>query len=378
VLAITAAILFHPRSVEAADNPHGLLVYVGTLSGAKSKGIYAYRMDPATGSLSPIGLAAETPSPSFLDIDGRGRFLYAANEINHFEGKAAGAVSAFAIERETGKLTLLNQRSSVGAGPCHVALDRTGKFALVANYGSGSVAVLPVEADGRLGEARTFRQHEGRSVNPERQAGPHAHCMALDPANRFALACDLGLDKVLIYRFDPQAGTLTPNEPAHAEIKPGSGPRHLAFAPDGRHVYVINEMEATVVAFDYDAKRGALKETQTISALPDDFKGQKWAAEIEVHPSGKFLYASNRNHNSIAVFAIDKRTGKLTLVQHEPTQGKTPRHFTIDPTGRFLLVANQDSDNIVVFSIDTATGRLKPAGQTVEAPTPMCIKFVPR
>jgi 6-phosphogluconolactonase len=353
------------------------LVYVGTYTGEKSKGIYVYGMDLATGSLTPMGLAAETPNPTFLDIDPKHRFLYAVNEIERFEGKAAGAVSSFSIDPATGKLTFLNQRSSGGSGPCHILLDRTGKNALVANYGGGSVAVLPIEKDGKLGEASAFIQHQGRSIHPERQTGPRAHCMIMDAQNRFALACDLGLDKVLIYKFDAKKGTLVPNDPAFASIKAGSGPRHVTFSPNGRHAYVLNELQPTIVVFDYDAKRGVLNEAQTISTVPDDFKGTNYGAEIEVHPSGKFLYASNRGHDSIAIFAIDPKKGTLTLVEHQPTQGKTPRHFGIDPTGKYLLAANQDSNSIVVFGIDAENGRLKPTGQVLELGAPVCVKFMP-
>lgn len=353
------------------------LVYVGTYTGPKSKGIYVCRMDVATGKLTPLEAAAETPSPSFLAIDPKHRFLYAANEVDHFDGKPAGAVTAFSIDAQTGKLTQLNQRSSMGSGPCHLIVDQKGRNVLVANYGSGSVAALPIQPDGRLGESTAFIQHAGKSVNPGRQDGPHAHCLALDAADRFALACDLGLDKVLVYRFDSKHGTLIANDPTSTPLKPGAGPRHIAFAPNGRHAYVINELDSTVTAFAYDTKRGALNELQTISTLPEGFKGGNYPAEIAVHPSGKFLYGSNRGHDSIAVFAIDPKKGTLTAVQHQSTLGKIPRNFAIDPGGKFLLAANQNSDNIVVFSIDANTGRLTPTGQELPVPSPVCIVFTP-
>jgi 6-phosphogluconolactonase len=358
------------------EDPGKCLVYVGTYTGAKSKGIYGYQLDLATGSLTALGLAAETPNPSFLDINPRKHFLYAANEIDHFGGKASGAVSAFSIDPATGKLSLLNQRPSIGTGPCHLVLDRGGRNLLVANYNSGSITALPIGPDGRLGETTAFIQHAGKSVHPERQEGPHAHCLALDAENRFALACDLGLDKILIYRFDAKTGKLVPSEPAFAQTKSGAGPRHLVFHPDGRHLFLINELDSTITVFDYDSAHGAMRETQTIPALPDDFKAASTAAEIAVHPSGKFLYASNRGHDSIAVFAIDPAKGTLTLVGHQPSQGKTPRHFGIDPTGKYLLAANQDSNTIVVFTIDPATGALKPAGQTVQITAPACVTFL--
>jgi 6-phosphogluconolactonase len=349
-------------------------IYIGTFTGAKSKGIYACRMDDASGALTAPALVAETKSPSFLDIDPQHKFLFAINEINRFEGKPAGAVTAFAIDPVTGGLTQLNQRSTVGTGPCHVVIDATHKDVLVANYASGSVAVLPVSADGHLGGASTFIQHHGKSINPSRQEGPHAHCLALDAANRFAFACDLGLDEVLVYKFDAEHGTLTPNEPPFASIKPGSGPRHLVFHPNGHAAYVINELNSTITRFSYDSDRGVLIEKQTISTLPADFKGQNFPAEIAVHPSGKFLYGSNRGHNSIAIYSIDSADGSLKNIGFESTRGKIPRNFAIDPSGKFLLAANQDTDNIAVFRIDAATGLLKFVGQ-VDVPAPVCIKF---
>lgn len=380
------SLLFHDSSSGAAGLQASIegnaamnatcLVYVGTYTGAKSKGIYAFRMDATSGALSPLGLVAETPNPAFLDIDSKRRLLFAANEIDNFEGKSSGAVSAFSIDPVGGKLTLLNKQSSIGTGPCHLLLDKECKNVLVANYGSGSVAVLPVQSDGRLGAATAFVQHSGKSINPDRQQGPHAHCMTLDAANRFAFTCDFGLDKVMAYRFDAQHGTLSPGEPPFASVKAGAGPRHMVFHPDGRHAYVINELNSTINVFAYDSQRGALDELQTISTLPDDFKGRSTAAEVQVHPSGKFLYGSNRGHDSIAVFAIDPAKGTLTFVEHQSTQGKKPRHFAIDPSEKFLLAANQDSDTIVTFSIDAKTGRLKPTGQVVAVASPACVKFM--
>jgi 6-phosphogluconolactonase len=271
-------------------------------------------------------------------------------------------------------LTQLSQRSSIGSGPCHVLVDAAGRNVLVANYGSGSVTVLPIGTDGHLGEETAFIQDTGKSTNPSRQEGPHAHCMVLDAANRFAFACDLGLDKVLIYRFDSEHGTLTPSEPPFVALKPGSGPRHMAFHPNGREAYVISELKSTVTRFAYDAKHGVLTEEQTISTLPNDFKGRNYPAEIVVHPSGKFLYGSNRGHDSIAIFAIDSATGALRSIGYESTRGKTPRNFAIDSSGEYLLAANQDSGNLAVFRIDPATGRLKFLS-TVDVPAPACVKF---
>jgi len=376
-LALGAAALL-PFLVSAeGTSAGGLLVYFGTYTGSESKGIYVSRFDAKTGALTPPELAVETESPSFLAVHPLGRFLYAVNEVGEFQGRPAGSASAFAIEPVTGKLTLLNQSSSKGAAPCHATVDRTGRSLLLANYTGGSVAALPIGSDGRLGEATAFVQHVGSSVNAQRQTAPHAHSIDLDTANRFVLVDDLGLDKVLIYRFDPARGTLEPNTPPSVSLAPGAGPRHLAFHPDGRHVYVINELHTTITGFNYDAERGTLSEPKTVSTLPGDVapRPEYSTAEIQVHPNGRFLYGSNRGHDSIAVFAVDPRTGALTPIEHVPTQGKTPRHFTLDPTGTHLLVANQGSGSVVVFRIDSESGRLKTTGQTLRVPSPVCVTF---
>lgn len=363
-------------AAEPASNAREMLVYFGTYTGAKSKGIYVSRLDLKTGKLTPAELAAETKSPSFLAIHPSRRFLYAVGEVNDFGGKPGGAVTGFSINPQTGQLTLLNQQTSGGAGPCHLVVDKAGKNVLVANYGGGSVEALPLREDGLLGGPSAFIQHTGSSVNPSRQKEPHAHSINLDAANRFAAAADLGLDKVLIYKFDTAKGTLVPNDPPSASVKPGSGPRHFAFHPSGRYAYVINEIVCSVTAFAYDAGRGILSEIQTISTLPGEVQRGYSTAEVQVHPSGKFLYGSNRGHDTIAVFSIDEKTGKLTRVENEPTQGKTPRNFGIDPTGQFLLAANQNSDTVVVFRIDAKTGALNPTGQTADVPAPVCVKFL--
>ena len=348
-------------------------VYVGTYTGRGSKGIYAFEFNLQTGEASQPRLVAETPNPSFLAIHPSLRFLYAVNEI--WGGNKEGTVSAFVIQPDGG-LQFLNQQPSKGVGPCHLTVDKTGKFVLVANYGSGSVAVLPILPDGRLGEATCAIQHEGKSVNPQRQEGPHAHSVNLDPANKFAIVADLGIDKLLVYQFDAAKGTLKPNDPPFVATAPGAGPRHVAFHPNGKFVYAINELNSTVTAYRYDAVKGTLTEIQTVSTLPQGFTGTNTTAEVQVHPSGRFLYGSNRGHDSIAIFAIDGE-GKLTFVGHQPTQGKTPRNFGIDSTGTYLLAANQDSDNLVVFRIDPQTGKLEPTGLTLEIPTPVCVKFLP-
>lgn len=354
------------------------LVYFGTYTGANSKGIYVSRFDSTTGTLTAPELAAETKNPSFLAVHPTQNFLYAVGEVNDAHGQRAGAVNAYSLDANTGKLTALNQQTSGGTGPCHVSVDATGKCALVANYGSGSIAALPIKADGRLGAATTTIQHTGSSVNPQRQTGPHAHFITSAPDNRFALACDLGLDKVLMYQLEPATARLTTNNPPWAGVPPGAGPRHLAFSPDGKFVYVINEMALTIKVFSYDAARGALFEEQNIATVPADYliTEKDSCAEVAVHPTGNFVYGSNRGHNSIAVFAVAANTGKLTLLQNEPTQGKAPRHFALDPSGRWLLAENQNSDSVVVFAIDAATGKLKPTGQTITIGSPVCAVFV--
>lgn len=359
------------------------LVYVGTYTGPKSQGIYLFRLQTTNLEVSqnitlvPLGLAVETPNPSFLELDLKRRLLFAVNELGEFEGKPTGAVSAFSIHPETGKLTLLNQRPAMGTGPCHLVLDKGHRNVLVANYGSGSVAVLPVGTDGRLGAATDVVQHVGSSVNPERQKGPHAHCVTLDPANRFVFVCDLGLDKVLIYRFDAQNGKLTPNDPPFARLKPGAGPRHMVFRPDGRFAYVINELNSTITVFAYESTAGALNELQTVSTLPEYFDGANTCAEVDVHPSGKWLYASNRGHNSVVLFTIDPNKGTLTFVEEQGTGGSKPRHFGIEPSARHLAIGNQDSDTVLVCRIDAGNGRLKPSGVFASAPSPACVKFLP-
>ena len=376
LLAICGAELRTTAAESASDNP--TLGYIGTYTSGKSKGIYSFRLD-SYGAISQPTLVAETPNPTFLAIHPNQQYLYAANETGNFEGKKSGAVTAYAIDSKTGNLTLLNQRPSGGDGPCHLMVDRTGKNVLVANYGGGSVEVLPIANDGRLGEPTTFIQHRGSSLNKSRQEKAHAHFITTDPSNQIALTCDLGLDKVLAYPFDAAKGLLTTNHLPAASVNAGSGPRHLAFHPNGRYAYVISEMACTLTAFRYDAKHGALKELQTISTLPaeQELKPNFSTAEVEVHPSGRFLYGSNRGHDSIVVFAIDEDTGKLDYVEHQATLGKTPRHFAIDPTGNYLLAENQGSDTIVVFRIDGKTGRLTRTGHIVEGVgAPVCIKFV--
>lgn len=382
-LALLAAVLVLTvfSAAAAADGRGKYLVYVGTYtkdegSQTKSKGIYVYRFDAETGEMTPLGLAAETKNPSFVAADPGGHFLYAVNELGDYNGPNSGGVSAFSIDRATGKLTFLDEVASRGADPCYITVDKTGKYVLVANYTGGSVAVFPVLDGGKLGEASAFVQHTGHGTNPERQEKPHAHSIDLSRDNRFAMVDDLGLDELLVYKFDSGNGSLTANNPPFAKIEAGSGPRHFALRPDGKFAYVISEMGHTVTVLSNDAASGKLQSLQVITTLPKDFSGRNDDAEIAVHPSGKFLYASNRGDDSIAIYDIDQSKGTLSPVGFVHTGGKEPRSFEIDPTGKFLLAANQKSDNIVVFRIDAKTGQLTPTGKMVEVGAPVCVKFV--
>jgi 6-phosphogluconolactonase len=356
------------------------LVFLGTYTGEKSRGIYVSRLELASGALTMPQLAAETTSPSYLAIHPDARFVYAANEVSRFGGKDTGSVSAFAVEPTSGMLRPLNQQASGGDGPAHLIVDKSGRNVLVANYGGGSVAVLPIGADGGLRPASAVAQHTGSSVDPKRQTKPYAHSINLDPANRFAYAADLGLDKVFIYRFSPDPGSLMAADPPFATVEPGSGPRHFAIHPDRPFAYVINEMAMTITVFNRNAESGALTTVHTVSTLPNGQSVQSGfsTADLQVHPSGKFLYGSNRGHDTIVSFAIDRQTGRLTYIEHQSTQGRTPRAFGIDPTGRYLLAANQRSDSVVVFRIDTESGRLTPTGHTVNVGSPVCVKFIGR
>jgi 6-phosphogluconolactonase len=354
----------------------GYLIYVGTYTGPSSKGIYAYRFDAKTGKAEELGLAAETANPSFLTLDPSRSFLYAVNEISNFHGQHTGAISSFRIDPKTGKLTLLNQASSAGAGPCFIALDRTGKHLLAANYEAGSVAVFPILPDGRLGAATSSIQHSGHGADPERQEGPHPHWIGLSANNKFAVTTDLGLDRLFVYRFDPSTGSLGETGATSFSLSPRSGPRHFTFDSTGKFGYLINEMGSTITVFSFDQESGALHEAQTISTLPKDFEGKNDTAEIAIHPNGKFLYGSNRGHDSIAVFAVDQKSGNLTNIERVPSGGVKPRTFEIDPSGSYLFVANQTSNNVVIFRIDRNTGHLTPTGDALDVPSPVCVKFL--
>jgi 6-phosphogluconolactonase len=355
------------------------LIYVGSANyeGGTAKNIYAYRFDAATASTTPLGVVAETVNPGSLAVHPNRRLLYCTNEVGDYKGSKGGGVSAYAVDEATGKLTFLNDEFSGGANPAHLVLDKTNKYLVIANYFGGKVVVFALQAGGRLGAACASGYRDGSSVNKERQEGPHPHSVYMSPDNRYVLACDLGLDKVLVYRFDASKGSLAANDTPFASVNPGAGPRHLAFSRDGKFVYVVNELQSSVTAFSFEPTQGVLHALQTLSTLPPDFKGESTCAEIEVSPSGKILYASNRGDDSIAVFAIDGEKGTLKPLEHVSTGGKTPRAFAIDPTGGYMFVANQDSDEIVIFRIDAASGHLSPAGKALKAKSPTAVAFVP-
>jgi 6-phosphogluconolactonase len=353
------------------------LVFFGTYTSGKSpsKGIYRALFNSAIGELGAPELAAEKASPSFLAISPSKTHLYAVGEAGEGDAKA---VSAYKLELPSGALTKLNAVTAVGQGPCHVNTDRTGKMVGIANYGSGSTVSYKVAADGSLSEPVSFIQHEGSSVNPKRQAGPHAHSINFSPDNRYAYVCDLGMDQVQIYKVDPESGALLPNEPAFAKTPVGGGPRHLAFHPNGKFVFVNNEMSLTETVFAYDAQTGALTPVETVSTLPagEAVTSGLSTAETVVHPNGKFVYVSNRGHDTIAVFSVDLETGKLTLIQNASAEGEVPRNFNLDPTGKWMLVAHQKSDTVAVLKVDEATGKLSFTGKKQTVGAPVCVRFV--
>ena len=361
------------RDTAWSNQSREMTLFIGTYTSTTSEGIYVYRMNSDTGELKKIS-SIKSDNPSFLTIDRSKKFLYAVNELKEFEGKPSGAVSAYAIE-SSASLRFLNQQPSMGSDPCHLTVDRKRSSLLVANYTGGNLALLPILKNGTLGPASDVKQHEG-SGPKEQQKGPHAHCIILDALERHALAADLGADKIMIYRFDPATGKLQPGKQTFAALKAGAGPRHLTLHSNGRFVYVINELDSTLTTFRYNATTGTLTTVDSVSTLPAGFSDVSYCADVHVSPSGKFLYGSNRGHNSIVVFALDTQTGKPTLVEHVSTQGNWPRNFVIDPTGRFLLVANQRSDAVIVFRIDSRTGRLTPSGRTAAVPVPVCLKFL--
>ena len=349
-------------------------LYIGTYTRGRSRGIYLGRFDGASGQVSVDAVVEGIQNPSFLVLNPAGTHLYAVSEVAEFAGSGGGGVVAYAVGPGTG-LRELNRQPTHGAAPCHVSIDATGRYLMVANYAGGNAAVLPIRADGSLGAASDVVQHSGSGPNTRRQEGPHAHFIRTDPENRFAFVVDLGIDQVVGYRFDAAAGTLVPAANAGVTARPGAGPRHLDFHPDGRRAFVINELDSTLTALAYDSATGTMESTGIASTLPSGYSGANSCADVHVAPSGRFVYGSNRGHDSIAVFAIDAAAGAPTAVQHQPTLGRTPRNFTIDPTGRFLIAANQDSDSLTVFAIDPSSGRLSPVGEPVDVPVPVCVRL---
>jgi 6-phosphogluconolactonase len=377
-LVLGVALMLATTPARCAAPPTKARVYVGTYTDTASQGIYRFDLDLTTGAMSTPTLAAAMRNPTFLQLDPTRAHLYAVGEVESADGKKGGFVNAYRVDPETGALSLINSQSTVGGGPCHVTVDKAGKNVLVANYGGGSVAVLPIVEGGGLAPASSFVQHHGKGPNRQRQEGPHAHSINLDPANRFAFVCDLGLDKVLVYRFDAEKGTLAPNDPPAAQLAPGAGPRHFTFHPDGKHAYAINELDSTLTAFTYDPERGVLTETQTISTLPAGSHGTNYPADVHVHPDGKVVYGSNRGHDSIAMFHLDPAAGgKLVFAGTQGEGIKNPRNFGLDPTSRWILVASQDADTVRVFGIEPQTGALIPTPHVVKVSKPVCVQFVP-
>lgn len=364
-----------------ASRGSSYLIYVGTYTeprnvpGANSQGIYVYRFDLADGTLTPVGVAPCDKNPSFLTLHPSGRYLYAVHEMDQFDGQPGGGVSAFALDPETGLPAPLNRQLSQGSIPCHVTTDGSGQHVLLANYVGGCVSMLPLEADGSLEPASDVAPHRSLDPNAPADKRSHAHQIIFDRSQRWAFSPDLGLDQVMVYQPDSATGRLMPQRERTVRVQAGAGPRHMDFHPNGRFAYLINELNGTLLAFELDPAAGALRELQTVSTLPEGYTGTPSCADIHVAPSGKFVYGSNRGHDSIVIFAIDQASGRLAYVGHESTQGRTPRNFAIDPTGAYLLAANQDTSTIVTFRIDPTTGALTPTGQVTDVPAPVCIKF---
>lgn len=362
-----------PQGAVAQDN----LVFFGTHSAGPQKGISVAHFNSETGVLTKPELVVEAPAPAYFILHPDGKHLYVCNSNDFAKGYTGQTISAYRIDPKNGNLTLLNQQSSGGADPSFNWMDASQRFVLVANYKGGSVTVIALNPDGSLGKITANIKHVGKSVDTVRQTQPYAHSVKLDPTNRFALVADLGLDKLFVYRFNQETGALTQNDPPFVRVSPGSGPRHIAFHPNGKFVYLINEMACTIMSFAWESATGTLTELQTSSTLPSNYQGTNACAEIEVHPNGKFLYASNRGHESLAVFAINDTTGKILLLEHIPTQGHSPRNFTFDPTNKWIVVTNHNSDNVMVFKVDEKSGHLTPNGNPVPIVYPFCIRFLP-
>lgn len=357
------------------NNRFQATLFVGTYTNGKSKGIYTLDFDTITGELKQRNVCGGIVNPSFIALDNKREFLYAVSETDKYNSKKSGGVYSYKIDGDEGGLHFINSASSNGAHPCHIIVDKSDQFVLVANYSGGNISVIRLNEDGSLGETVDVVQHSGSSVNKQRQEAPHAHSINLDSSNKFVVAADLGIDKLMLYNFNVENGKLIPARQKHVEAKPGAGPRHFAFHPNGKNAFVINELDSTITGLRFDQKYFSLEPIQTIPTLPKNYKGENTCADIHIHQNGKFVYGSNRGHDSIAVFSFNAITQNLSLIQHQPTLGKTPRNFVVDPSGKFLLVANQNSDSIIVFSIDSTTGKLYETGKQIEIPNPVCLLF---
>ena len=373
-ISLISILLLSKTFDQALAAPTKALVCIGSYSKADKESIHLFQLNLNDGSINKIGAIGGLINPSFLKIHQNGKFLYAVNEVGDFQGKKSGGVTAFSLDVKNGKIAKLNQQPSGDTHPCHLTIDSKGKYVLVAHYGGGSTTVLPIRDNGHIGQVTSKIKHKGSSVHP-RQKAPHAHAIHVGPNNKFAFAPDLGLDKVLVFEFDENSGNIKETKFYGAEVAPGSGPRHFGFHPNGKFAYVINEISQTITSFIYKPKRGKLRSIQTLSTVPHPVKGNS-TAEILVHPNGKFLYGSNRGHNSIAMFRINEKKGILTSIGHEPIRGEIPRNFGIDPTGQFLLAAGQRSNNVNVFRINLDTGRLKFTGHSVKVSQPVCVRMI--
>jgi len=373
-IVLTILIMASTSTSMAAQNQFWVFIGTDTHPPSKSKGIYLFRLDAGTGKVTDMGLAAELGDPGWQKISADGKFLYT---VGNDDGHRISIAAAYRIDARTGALTFLNKQPTHGNDSPHLDVDPDRTCAVVANYGSGDMSVMPINPDGTLEAPTAVIEHSGSGVNPDRQKHPFPHSCNFDPTGKWVLTPDLGVDKVYVYRFDAATRSLSSAEPAWAEVKPGSGPRHLSFSPDGKFAYLINEMGGTVVVFAWDPAHGRLQPLQTVSTLRLDYSGQNTSAEVRVLPNGRFLYASNRGPDELAIFAINPTNGWLKSIGYQSTQGKGPRDFAIDPTGTFLLAANQYSDSVVMFRIDSQTGLLTPTGTVLSAPTPICVKFLP-
>lgn len=366
---IAGMVLSNATNVVAEEKP---LVFISAFAKGDEGAIYAYELDPETGKLNEIERTSDVEHPFFLAVSPDNQYLYSIHAPGKFSGKDNEFVSAFKLEGRTGKMKLLNRQSSQGTASCYLDIDKSGKSVVVANYTTGSIASLPVNEDGSLREAATFVQHTGSSVNPKRQKEPHAHCSVISPDQKYVYAADLGLDKIMAYQLDAETATLTPNTQPFVRTVPGAGPRHLTFHPNGKQLYVINELKNSITEFDYDPKTGTLIEQETLSTLPEDFAGTSYCADLKITPDGKFLYGTNRGHHSLAAYRIED-DGELKLLEIKPSLGDGPQNLAITADGKFLICANMPGNNVVVFRIDQETGKLTSAGDPVSIPSPSCI-----